>query len=105
MKVTAIEEAHDITTLSLDEQFGSLCTFEIAISGREKSKEKKGIVFQFVHEDESFKKGKPSNNQVNESIVMLTKQFSNVIKNLRNPNSFGSNNHIQDNFRRRDFDR
>ena len=30
MKVTAIEEAHDITTLTLDELFRSLRTFEIS---------------------------------------------------------------------------
>ncbi|TYK14493.1 putative mitochondrial protein [Cucumis melo var. makuwa] len=35
MKVTAIEEAHDITSLKLDELFGSLLTFEMAIADRE----------------------------------------------------------------------
>ncbi|TYJ98791.1 gag-pol polyprotein [Cucumis melo var. makuwa] len=35
MKVTAIEEAHDITTLRLDELFGSLLTFEMATVDRE----------------------------------------------------------------------
>ncbi|KAA0032128.1 gag-pol polyprotein [Cucumis melo var. makuwa] len=38
MKVTAIEEAQDITTLKLDELFGSLLTFEMAISNRESKK-------------------------------------------------------------------
>ena len=41
MNVAAIEEAHDITTLSLDELFGSLRTFEILISNREVSKGKR----------------------------------------------------------------
>ncbi|TYK11808.1 gag-pol polyprotein [Cucumis melo var. makuwa] len=40
MKVTAIEEAHDITKLKLDELFGSLLTFEMAISHRENKKGK-----------------------------------------------------------------
>ncbi|TYJ98252.1 uncharacterized protein E5676_scaffold2294G00010 [Cucumis melo var. makuwa] len=35
MKVTAIEEAHDIKTLRLDESFGSLLTFEMATADRE----------------------------------------------------------------------
>ncbi|KAA0066861.1 gag-pol polyprotein [Cucumis melo var. makuwa] len=35
MKVAAIEEAHDITTLKLDELFGSLHTFEMATTDRE----------------------------------------------------------------------
>ena len=44
MKVTAIEEAHDIIKLKLDELFGSLLTFEMAISNRE-NKKGKGIAF------------------------------------------------------------
>ncbi|TYK21968.1 gag-pol polyprotein [Cucumis melo var. makuwa] len=39
MKVTAIEEAHDITKLKLDELFGSLLTFEMTISNRENKKD------------------------------------------------------------------
>ncbi|TYK01370.1 gag-pol polyprotein [Cucumis melo var. makuwa] len=35
MKVTVIEKAHDITTLKLDELFGSLLTFKIATADRE----------------------------------------------------------------------
>ncbi|KAA0052224.1 gag-pol polyprotein [Cucumis melo var. makuwa] len=51
MKVTTIEEAHDITTLKLDELFGSLITFEMAISNRE-DKKGKCITFKSVHEEE-----------------------------------------------------
>ncbi|KAA0066730.1 Receptor-like protein 12 [Cucumis melo var. makuwa] len=47
-EVTAIEEAHDITTLKLDELFGSLLTFEMATADRE-SKKGKGIVFKSTH--------------------------------------------------------
>ena len=39
MKVTAIEEAQDLTTLKLDELFGSLFTFEMAMSNRESKKD------------------------------------------------------------------
>ncbi|KAA0040864.1 gag-pol polyprotein [Cucumis melo var. makuwa] len=38
MKVTAIEEAQDITTLKLVELFGSLLTFEMTMSDRERKK-------------------------------------------------------------------
>ncbi|TYK02457.1 gag-proteinase polyprotein [Cucumis melo var. makuwa] len=48
MKVTATEEAHDITTLKLDELFGSLLTFEMATANRE-SKKGKGIAFKSTH--------------------------------------------------------
>ncbi|KAA0059847.1 gag-pol polyprotein [Cucumis melo var. makuwa] len=52
MKVTAIEEAQDITTLKLDELFGSLLTFEMAISDRE-SKKGKRIAFKSVYDQEN----------------------------------------------------
>ncbi|KAA0048402.1 gag-pol polyprotein [Cucumis melo var. makuwa] len=50
MKVTAIEEAHDITTLKLDELFGSLLTFEMTTVNRE-SKKGKGIAFKSTQVD------------------------------------------------------
>ncbi|KAA0038052.1 gag-pol polyprotein [Cucumis melo var. makuwa] len=43
MKVIAIKEAHDITTLKLDELFGSLLTFEMTISDRENKKDDSGM--------------------------------------------------------------
>ncbi|KAA0033522.1 gag-pol polyprotein [Cucumis melo var. makuwa] len=53
--VIAIEEAHDITTLKLDELFGSLLTFEMATTDRE-SKKDKGITFKSTHvSDEALK--------------------------------------------------
>ncbi|KAA0058479.1 gag-pol polyprotein [Cucumis melo var. makuwa] len=51
MKVIVIEEAHDITTLKLDELFGSVLTFEMAIAVRE-TKKGKGIAFKSTHVSE-----------------------------------------------------
>ncbi|KAA0060445.1 gag-pol polyprotein [Cucumis melo var. makuwa] len=51
MKVNAIEEAHDITTLKHDELFGSLLMFEMATADRE-NKKGKGISFKSSHVDE-----------------------------------------------------
>ncbi|KAA0060361.1 gag-pol polyprotein, related [Cucumis melo var. makuwa] len=48
MKVTAIEEAHDITTLKLDELFSSLLTFEMTTVDRESKKGKKNA-FKSTH--------------------------------------------------------
>lgn len=76
MKVIAIEEAHDVTTLSLDELFGSLLTFEILLADKVESKGK-GVAFQSIQKDDSLEKGKAPCDQVNESIAMLTKQFCN----------------------------
>ena len=102
MKVIATKEAHDVTTLSLDELFKSLRTFEIALSDIEESKVK-SVLFNLYMEMNLLIKEKLLD-QVNESIVMLTKQFSNVIKKINSPNNYGSNNRSQNNFRRREFD-
>ncbi|KAA0051590.1 putative mitochondrial protein [Cucumis melo var. makuwa] len=77
MKVTVIEEAHDITTLKLDELFGSFLTFEMAISDRENKKGKR-IAFKSTYEEEA--RVNHSNNEANMdgSIALLTKQFSKV---------------------------
>ncbi|TYJ99745.1 F5J5.1 [Cucumis melo var. makuwa] len=52
IKVTAIKEAQDITTLKLDELFGSLLTFEMTMSDRE-SKKGKGIAFKSVYDQKN----------------------------------------------------
>lgn len=40
MKVTVIEEAHDITTMKVDELFGSLRTFEMSFDDKSDKKSK-----------------------------------------------------------------
>ncbi|KAA0032736.1 gag-pol polyprotein [Cucumis melo var. makuwa] len=84
MKVTAIEEAHDITTLKLDELFGSLLTFEMATADRE-SKKGKGIAFKSTHVSEEA--GCDTEANMDESIALLTKQFTNALQNLKSPNA------------------
>ena len=51
----------------------------------------KEIIFQSIHEEENIDKGKSSNDNINESIAMLTKQFSKVVKKFKNSNNYGSN--------------
>ena len=50
MKVTAIEEANDITNMKLDEFFGSLKTFELTLSDGE-SRQKNEIALSTVSEE------------------------------------------------------
>ncbi|KAA0059133.1 NBS-LRR type resistance protein [Cucumis melo var. makuwa] len=64
MKITAIEEDQDITTLKLDELFGALLTFEMTMSNRE------------INQDES--------------IALLTKQFSKMARKLKSMNNAGT---------------
>ncbi|KAA0067457.1 gag-pol polyprotein [Cucumis melo var. makuwa] len=98
-EVTAIEEAHDITTLKLDELFGSLLTFEMAIADRE-SKKDKGISFKSTHVSEKAVSDTEGN--MNESIDLLIKQFSNVVKKFKNLNTIGSNAPNMINYQRKD---
>ncbi|KAA0060581.1 uncharacterized protein E6C27_scaffold22G004530 [Cucumis melo var. makuwa] len=72
MKVTAIEEAHDITTLKLDELFGYLLTFETTISDRE-NKKGKGIAFKSIYEEETIVNQSDNEANMDESIALLTK--------------------------------
>ncbi|KAA0039004.1 gag-pol polyprotein [Cucumis melo var. makuwa] len=62
-KVTAIEEAQDITTLKLDELLELLLTFEMAMSDRETNQD--------------------------ESIAVLTKQFSKMARKFKSLNTAG----------------
>ncbi|TYK05804.1 gag-pol polyprotein [Cucumis melo var. makuwa] len=99
MKVIAIEEARDITTLKLNELFGSLLTFEMATADRE-SKKGKGIAFKSTHvSDEAVSDTKEN---MNESIDLLIKQFSNMVKKFKNLNTTGSNAQNLINYQRKD---
>ncbi|KAA0038023.1 gag-pol polyprotein [Cucumis melo var. makuwa] len=50
MKVTTIEEANDITKMKLEEQFGSLKTFELTLGDRD-SRRMNEVVFSTVDEE------------------------------------------------------
>ena len=72
MKVTAIEEARDITMLKLNELFRSLLTFEMTISDRENKKGKR-ITFKSTYEEETTVNQSDNEANMNESIALLTK--------------------------------
>ncbi|KAA0036889.1 gag-pol polyprotein [Cucumis melo var. makuwa] len=72
MKVIAIEEAHNITTLKVDELFGSLLNFEMAISDIE-NKKGNGISFKSIYEEETIVNQSDNEANMNESIALLTK--------------------------------
>ena len=76
MKVTAIEEAHGINTMKVDELMGSLQTYELAIS--EKTEKKKSIAFvSDLRENESN-----SNKDLSKAVGILEKQCSQVMKKM-----------------------
>ncbi|KAA0038179.1 gag-proteinase polyprotein [Cucumis melo var. makuwa] len=101
MKVTAIKEAHDITTLKLDELFGSLFTLEMTISNRENKKGKR-ITFKSIYEEETLVNQSDNEVNIDESIALLTKQFSKVVRKFKNTNTIESNAQNSNQYRRKD---
>ena len=101
MKVTAIEEAHDITTLKLNELFGSLLTFEMTIFDRENNKGKR-IAFKSIYEEETTVNQSDNEANMDESITLLTKQFSKVVRKFKNMNTIVSNAQNPNQYRRKD---
>ena len=99
MKVTSIQEACHISRWVI--WISSNVVWNSHISDRENINRKE-IALQSVHEEENIEKGKSSNDHVNESIGMLTKQLSNVMKKFRNTNNYSSYNKDQNNYRRKD---
>ncbi|KAA0034930.1 putative gag-pol polyprotein [Cucumis melo var. makuwa] len=89
MKITDIEEAQDITTLKLDELFGSLLTFEMTTLNRE-SKKVKGIVFKSACEQKSTVNQSDNEFNQDESIALLTKQFSKMARKFKSMNTTGT---------------
>ncbi|TYK18907.1 gag-pol polyprotein [Cucumis melo var. makuwa] len=76
MKVMAIEEANDITTMKLDELFGLLCTFELSFEDQEQKK-KNGTAFQSICEDNSKQSLKaPKNENLTQEVALLLRRFT-----------------------------
>src|SRR4051812_15310923 len=81
MKVTAIEEAQDISNMKLDELIGSLQTFE---SGTCEPVERKNKSITFVTNtsDNSKESNGGSDENLSDAIAMLGKQFNRLIKRV-----------------------
>ncbi|KAA0048722.1 gag-pol polyprotein [Cucumis melo var. makuwa] len=76
MKVTAIEEANDLSKMKLDELFGSLQTFEIHL-GHTVSRRKPGLVLTSIKEEPIEEhRVMHGNDALTESVVLLTKQVA-----------------------------
>ncbi|PNX61091.1 gag-protease polyprotein, partial [Trifolium pratense] len=81
MKVTAIEEAKDITEMKLDELVGSLQTYEVATNER-MDKKTKSIAFVSNAEKEDQQSDIESKSSISDAMVLLGKQFNKVRKRM-----------------------
>jgi hypothetical protein len=91
MKVTAIEEARDISNVKLDELIGSLQNFEITINNKTDKKDK-GIVFVSNVETDETQEGYEDDENLSESLVLLGRQFKKVFKQVDRRSRFNGQN-------------
>ncbi|MCH83329.1 gag-protease polyprotein, partial [Trifolium medium] len=80
MKVTAVEEANDISEMKVEELIGSLKTFEVAINEKSESKFK-SIAFVSNAGDNETKDGDVGDN-ISDSIALIGKQLNRVIQRM-----------------------
>jgi len=79
MKVTAIEEAQDISNMKVDELIGSLQTFELAINDR-CEKKKKNIDFVSNTDEEDVKCDMVTDESILNAFVRLGREFNKVLE-------------------------
>ncbi|GAV73354.1 UBN2 domain-containing protein, partial [Cephalotus follicularis] len=84
-KVTAIEEAKDLSTLPLEQLLGSLMTHETAMKSHEhvETKKKKSIALKASKED--------SENDGDEDFALITSQFKKFLKRQKGKKAFKKN--------------
>ncbi|XP_057452470.1 uncharacterized protein LOC130744299 [Lotus japonicus] len=78
MKVTAIEEAQDISSIKVDELIGSLQTFEMSINERSDKKNKSIAFVSNTEDDDQSEKDVDEN--IAEAIALLGKKFNKVMR-------------------------
>ncbi|KAK2428549.1 putative mitochondrial protein [Trifolium repens] len=81
MKVTAIEEAHDISTMKMDELVGSLQTFEIVLNERG-DKKNQSIAFASNTDESNYQSEDEEEDSIADAIAMLGRQFNKVLKRV-----------------------
>ncbi|MCH86967.1 gag-protease polyprotein [Trifolium medium] len=81
MKVTAIEEAQNLSTMQLEELVGSLQTYELGKNQRNEKKNK-SIAFVSNAGDEEPLGDLDSDESLSEAIVLLGRQFNKVLRRM-----------------------
>jgi len=79
MKVTAIEEAQDISNIKVDGLIGSLQTFELAINDKSEKK-KKNIAFVSNTHEEDVQCKMETDESISDAIVRLFREFNKVLE-------------------------
>ncbi|KAK2382273.1 hypothetical protein QL285_069821 [Trifolium repens] len=83
MKVTAIEEAQDISSMKVDELIGSLQTFELSINERSEMKNKSITFISNTGDDnDEIQCDMETNKGISNAIIDLGKQFNKVLQKM-----------------------
>jgi len=93
MKVTAIEEAQDISSMQEDELVGSLQNFELVVDNKTEKKGK-GIAFTANIADDEVLEESVEDENLSENQVMLGRQFNRILKQV-NSRSKGNGQNIR----------
>jgi len=83
MKVTVIEEAHDISCLKVDEMIGSLQNFELNINNKT-DKNSKRITFTSNIKTDEIQGNHEDDDSLSENIVLVRKQIRRILKQVYN---------------------
>ena len=87
MKVTTIEETHDISSMKVGELIGSLKNFELVVDNRTEEKGK-SIAFASSTENDVVLGDCVGDEDLSENFVLLEKQFNRIMKHVnRRPRS------------------
>lgn len=97
MKVTAIEEAQDVSIVKVDDLIGSLLTFEMPINDKFEEKKSKFVVFKVDTEDCDDQVERDVDENLTKSIVMLAKGFSKFMGRLSRRSRNNVYTNIKDN--------
>ncbi|XP_057779449.1 uncharacterized protein LOC130998029 [Salvia miltiorrhiza] len=97
-KVTAIDEAHDVSDMKLEELIGSLRTFEMNLKS-EKSGEKKCIAFAAESRSSKLDMANFDTDDLVKSFALFTKKFGKAFNRFKKKrgtqNDFNNSNHMQ----------
>ena len=91
-KVTAIEEAKDLTKVSLDELLGSLMTHEIMLKGREEeAKPKRSLALKSSHQESEEEEEESGDDK---EMALLTKRFKRFMRKEKSFNKKYNNKEV-----------
>ncbi|KAH6830626.1 hypothetical protein C2S53_010182 [Perilla frutescens var. hirtella] len=87
MKISAIEEAHNVSNMSLSEAMSILLTFEMNLENQKSNNPSKEIILQYVTSSSDVQLDVENIQEINEdeslSVALLTKKFNSLVWSMK----------------------